>query len=70
MDQLVELDLSGFFQAVVDKTVQLICTQHLSKGSVTTKHLEKVITTFCYKSIINRPFLFRLRFHFNFLAVS
>jgi hypothetical protein len=60
MDQLVELDLSGFFQTVVDKTVQLICTQHLSKGSVTSKHLEKVISNFRYKSIDRHIFLFGL----------
>ena len=42
LDQLVELDLSGFFQTVVDKTIQVLCTQHLSSESVTSKHLEKV----------------------------
>ena len=42
LDQLVELDLSGFFQTVVDKTIQVLCTQHWSSESVTSKHLEKV----------------------------
>ena len=42
LDELNELELSGFYQTVVDKTVQLICTQHLSSLCVTSQHLRKV----------------------------
>ena len=39
---LQDINLSGFYQTVDDKTIQLMCFQHMSSQSITDMHLLKV----------------------------
>ena len=39
---LQDINLSGFYQTVDDKTIQLMCFEHMSSQSSTNMHLLKV----------------------------
>lgn len=46
---LTELDLSAFHQTVEDKTVQLVCAQHLSSHCCTEQHPKRISLAHCYR---------------------